>query len=56
MSNAVTLTKPGEGGAFGKFFCSVRHPSGSDDWCRRLPEHKGKHSAFVHSIATPEEW
>lgn len=55
--DAVTLTPPPVGGAFGRFFCSAPHPDIPDVWCRRQPQHPGEqHRAFVFSVKEPEEW
>jgi hypothetical protein len=56
VGDAVTLNQPKEGGAFGKFFCSARHPTSEDDWCRRFKGHEGQHAAYVHRISEPDRW
>lgn len=49
------------GGEHGRFFCSSRHPTLEDVWCRRLKgradtPHDGNHAAFVFKISEAEEW
>lgn len=51
----VTLNKR-PGGAFGQDFCSARHPTDEEAFCRRHKHDDGDHSAFVFSIREPERW
>lgn len=50
---------PGEykpGGALGKYFCSSKCPTVELVWCRRLPDHAGRCSAYAFSISVPATW
>lgn len=41
---------------FRNTFCSQRHPTNPDVYCRRMPNHPDDHAAFIHSITTPQSW